>query len=168
MTNHAVGAALEHWCQQFEQQCGTAGLSDQQQRCAAHFLKVTQNLRPWLCHCYDTAGLPRTNNALEGFIRRVKARARRISGRKNWNQYLLRYGSRVVYHEAHVSNGMGQSIACAVQGISAAQWRMARAQQAARQGEQLKQIRFRRNRIACLHALEQRWAALSIRTGVLH
>jgi len=41
---------------------------------------------PRLFHCDDVAGMPRTNSDLEGFIRSVKTRYRRISGRKNWNR----------------------------------------------------------------------------------
>jgi hypothetical protein len=34
---------------------------------------------------------------MEGCIRVIKTRYRRISGRKNWDGYLLRYGRRVTY-----------------------------------------------------------------------
>ena len=36
---------------------------------------------------------------MERCIRRIKTQYRRISGRKNWNAYLLRYGRSVVYYE---------------------------------------------------------------------
>jgi hypothetical protein len=49
-------------------------------------------LRPGLVQCYDIDGFPRTNNEMERTIRAIKMHYRRISGRKNWNNYLLRYG----------------------------------------------------------------------------
>ncbi len=52
-----------------------------------------------LVQCYDREGFPRTNNELERSIRALKTRYRRISGRKNWNNYLLRYGRSVAYYE---------------------------------------------------------------------
>jgi len=48
------------------------------------------NLRSHLVQCYDQEGFPRTNNEMERSIRALKTRYRRISGRKNWNSYLLR------------------------------------------------------------------------------
>jgi hypothetical protein len=47
--------------------------------------------------CYEAAGLPRTNNDLEQFIRRIKMGQRRISGRKNVQDFVLRYGSFVAF-----------------------------------------------------------------------
>lgn len=57
-----------------------------------HLLKVLTHLRPGLVQCYDIEGFPRTNNEMERTIRAIKMQYRRISGRKNWNTYLLRYG----------------------------------------------------------------------------
>ena len=47
-----------------------------------HFAKVTQSYRPGLFHCYDAAGLPRTNNELEQFFGSYRYHERRCSGRK--------------------------------------------------------------------------------------
>jgi hypothetical protein len=47
----------------------------------AHFLKVSASYWPGLFHCYDVAGLPRTNNALEQFFGSVRYHQRRASGR---------------------------------------------------------------------------------------
>jgi hypothetical protein len=47
-----------------------------------HFLKVTRSYWPGLFHCYDVAGLPRTNNDLEQFFGRHRYHERRSSGRK--------------------------------------------------------------------------------------
>ena len=58
----------------------------------AHLLKVLTHVRPGLVQWYDLADFPRTHNAMERMIRAIKMQYRRISGRKNWNHYLLRYG----------------------------------------------------------------------------
>src|SRR6266705_5007262 len=52
---------------------------------------------PYLVQCYDREDFPRTNNDMERSIRGLKTQYRRISGRKNWNAYLLRYGRCVAY-----------------------------------------------------------------------
>ena len=59
--------------------------------------RVLSNLRPYLVQCYDRQDFPRTNNEMERSIRGLKTQSRRISGRKNWNAYLLRYGRCVAY-----------------------------------------------------------------------
>ena len=57
-----------------------------------HLLKVFTHVRPGLVQWYDMEGFPRTKNELERTSRASKMQYRRISGRKNWNTYLLRYG----------------------------------------------------------------------------
>ena len=66
-----------------------------ERQCLEHFVHVTRNMRSQLIECYELDALPRTNNDREGFIRSIKTGYRRISGRKHWNRYLLRYGRRV-------------------------------------------------------------------------
>jgi len=53
---------------------------------------VLTHVRPGLVHWYDLADFPRTNNEMERMILAIKMQYRRISGRKNWNHSLLRYG----------------------------------------------------------------------------
>jgi hypothetical protein len=168
VTNLAVAARFDAWVIQLRSAAARAGLTETEARCVGHFLHVTQNMRPQLIHCYDVAGLPRTNNDMEGFIRALKTRYRRISGRKSWNRYLLRYGRRVAYYEARMrmEDGGGDLVE-RVCDVTPAAWRAARAEQRARQEEQLKQHRFRHKRSAYLHSLEQRWAAATPGTGLL-
>ncbi len=47
----------------------------------AHFLKVSASYWPGLFHCYDIAGLPRTNNDLEHYFGSARYHQRRASGR---------------------------------------------------------------------------------------
>jgi hypothetical protein len=49
----------------------------------AHFLKVSASYWPGLFHCYDVAGLPRTNNDLEQYFGSARYHQRRASGRRH-------------------------------------------------------------------------------------
>jgi hypothetical protein len=51
------------------------------QPAVAHFLKVSASYWPGLFHCYDIAGLPRTNNDLEQSFGSARYHQRRASGR---------------------------------------------------------------------------------------
>ena len=168
VTNATVGQHFDAWCATLQDRLHEPTLPTSERRCLEHFLHVTKNMRPRLIRCYDLDALPRTNNDMEGFIRSVKIRYRRISGRKNWNRYLLRYGRRVVYYEANVRMGVGLSeVAAGVQQVPHALWRAARTEQQVRQEEQLKQYRFRHRRARFLAGLEARWAASAQCTALL-
>ena len=99
MSNATVGSRLDAWRAQMASRLSDGTLSDQEREYLTEFLQVLSNLRPYLVQCYDREEFPRTNNEMEGSIRRLKTRYRRISGRKNWNAYLLRYGRSVAYDE---------------------------------------------------------------------
>ena len=74
-----LAAAIER----LREQVTDSRVSATERRCLEHFLHVTDTMRPQLIQCYDLEGLPRTNNDMEGFIRAIKTRYRRISGRSN-------------------------------------------------------------------------------------
>ena len=168
VTNATVSQHFDSWCERLRSATSTEQLSASERRCREHFLHVTDNMREHLIHCYDLEVLPRTNNDMEGFIRAIKTRYRRISGRKNWNRYLLRYGRRVVYYEAQREEPAGaDDLSAGVRGVPHAMWRLARAEQRACQEEQLKQYRFRHRRRQFLAGLEARWAEATQRTGLL-
>ncbi len=97
VSNETVGSRLDGWQRTLAQQLTAGTLSEEEQACLAEFLQVLSNLRPYLVQCYNRQDFPRTNNALERSIRGLKTQYRRISGRKNWNAYLLRYGRCVAY-----------------------------------------------------------------------
>ncbi len=160
VTNAGVAVRFDAFICKLKEKASTQLLSESEQRCLCHFLQVTASLRPQLIACYDVVGLPRTNNDMEGFIRAIKTRYRRVSGRKNWNRYLLRYGRRVAYYEAQVRSTSGEAgVNGSVGQVTPQQWRGGRAEQRARQEEQLKQYRFRHKREKFLQGLEARWAA---------
>jgi hypothetical protein len=105
-------------------------------------------------------GFPRTNNELERTIRALKTQYRRISGRKNWNNYLLRYGRCVAYaawweQDTDRQHQLEQRAAQ----LDRVRWREFRREVSAARSEQLKRFRFRHKRQAYLSSLEARWAA---------
>ncbi len=160
VTNAGMAARFDAWTAKLKEAARGQRLTETEQECLRHFLQVTDSLRPQLIQCYDVPGLPRTNNDMEGFIRAIKTRYRRVSGRKNWNRYLLRYGRRVAYYEAQVRSGGGEAgVNGAVEQVTPPQWRRGRAEQRARQQDQLKQYRFRHKRATFLQGLEARWTA---------
>ncbi len=100
ITNVTVQQRYAQWCTELRVRLQDATLNATERRCLEHFLHVTTNMSPRLFPCDDQDALPRTNNDLEGFIRSVKTRYRRISGRKNRYRYRIRYGARVAFSEA--------------------------------------------------------------------
>ncbi len=155
LSKATVSQRFDHWCATLAQLQATGSLTEEEQRCLAHFLQITHNLRPRLLLCYDHLDFPRTNNDLEGYIRSVKTRYRRISGRKNWNSYLLRYGSRVAYYDClHREAAFEERL----KRVSHSQWQAARLHSRTRHSTQLKMWRFRHKREPFLQTLEQRWA----------
>lgn len=63
------------------------------QRVANHINQIFRSFWWGLFTCYDVEGLPRTNNELERFIRQIKMGHRRVSGRKNVHDFIIRYGA---------------------------------------------------------------------------
>jgi hypothetical protein len=168
VTNASVGQRFDAWCEALQAQMQDPALTAPERQCLEHFVHVTRNMRPQLIECYDLDDLPRTNNDMEGFIRSIKTRYRRISGRKNWNRYLLRYGRRVSYYEAYIRRGASPAeIDAGIRAVPHGRWRTTRAAQRARQEEQLKQYRVRHRRTQFLAGLEARWAESAQRTVLL-
>jgi hypothetical protein len=63
------------------------------QRVADHIHQIFRSFWWGLFTCYDVPGLPRTNNELERFMRQIKMGYRRVSGRKNVHDFIIRYGA---------------------------------------------------------------------------
>jgi hypothetical protein len=92
-----VGSRLDDWRAQMATRLTDGSCSELERQCLTEFLQVLSNLRPYLVQCYDRQNFPRTNNDMERSIRGLKTQYRRVSGRKNWNAYLLRHGRSVAY-----------------------------------------------------------------------
>lgn len=97
VSNETVGNRLDTWRERMAVHLTESTLSERERECLTEFLQVLSNLRPYLVQCYDRQDFPRTNNDMERSIRHLKTQYRRVSGRKNWNAYLLRYGRCVAY-----------------------------------------------------------------------
>ena len=160
VSNATVGRRLDAWREQMAQYLTNGTLCELERECLSEFLQVLSNLRPHLVQCYDRKDFPRTNNEMERSIRGLKTQYRRISGRKNWNAYLLRYGRCVAYaswweqdavHRQQLEQRAGQ--------LDPARWRELRRETTVAQSEHLKRFRFRHQRQAYLASLEERWAA---------
>ncbi len=160
VSNATVGSRLDAWREQMAQYLTNGTLSELERECLSEFLQVLSNLRPHLVQCYDRKDFPRTNNDMERSIRGLKTQYRRISGRKNWNAYLLRYGRCVAYaswweqdaaHRQQLEQRTGR--------LDRARWRELRRETTVAHSEQLKRFRFRHKRQAYLSSLEARWAA---------
>ncbi len=160
LNNVTVGARLDSWRERMSRRLTNGSLSQLEQECLGEFLQILSNLRPHLVQCYDREDFPRTNNDMERSIRGLKTQYRRVSGRKNWNAYLLRYGRSVAYadwwerDEAHRQHLQQQ-----VARLGHARWRELRGETTRAHHEQLIRFRFRHKRQALLASLEDRWAA---------
>jgi hypothetical protein len=160
VSNEQVAHRFDHWRQTLAEHLDDGTLSPIEHECLEQFLQVLSNLRPYLIHCYDRQEFPRTNNDTERGIRALKTGYRRISGRKNWNSYLLRYGRCVAFYDwwqqtPEQSHQLEQQLTQ----VTPQQWRRLRQQTTLAQTEQLKRFRFRRRRDTFLASLETRWAA---------
>lgn len=159
LSNITVGTRLDGWRERMNTQLTDGSLSPLEQECLTQFLQVLSNLRPYLVQCYDRQDFPRTNNDMERSIRGLKTQYRRVSGRKNWNAYLLRYGRSVAYaawweqdaaHRQHLEQQVGR--------LDRIRWRELRQESSRAHSQQLTRFRFRHKRQALLASLEERWA----------
>jgi hypothetical protein len=128
---------------------------------AEHLRTVLLRLGDHLYHCYDVPGLPRTNNDLEQFYRRVKAAERRITGHRRSDAFVVRVGGFAVY--AIAASGISEAeLRLELAAVPAAHWQRERAILWANQERQTKMRRFRLHRDAYLADLEARWTQLTM------
>jgi len=125
-----------------------------------HLVTVLRRLGDGLYHCYDVPGLPRTNNDLEQFYRRVKSGERRITGHKRSDAFVVRVGGFAVYATAASRDSEG-TLREQLATVPAAHWQRERAILRATQERQTKMRRFHLHRMAYLADLEARWTQLS-------
>lgn len=169
LSNELVASRFDQWCSELEQLRRSDQLSKVEQGCLTHFLKITAKLRPHLIQCYSLEGLPRTNNDMESYIRNLKTRYRRVSGRKNWNSYLLRYGRSVAYYgwlEENQSDG--EAFSTMLKRVDHPSFRKMRKQDRQEGQPQLKKLQFNRNPSKYLASLEECWDQTLPGTKQLH
>ena len=162
VSNALVNGRLDAWCEQMAHRLSDGTLGERERESLTEFLQALSTMRPSLVQCYDREEFPRTNNDRERSIRRLKTRYRRISGRKNWNAYRLRYGRAVAYYEWWEHDAVRrQHFIERASALDHARWRAFRQETPRVQHEQLTRFRFRHTRQALLASLEARWAAAS-------
>lgn len=125
-------------------------------RLVAVHINQTFHNRWWgLFTCYDVEGLPRTNNELETYFGRIKTGQRRVSGRKNVLDFVIRYGSYVscLDHRESVDDLLARLSQVPHDDFL----REREALNASLLREQ-KRHRFRHHRETYLQELEQRWS----------
>jgi hypothetical protein len=158
VSNATVASRLDAWREHMARHLTDGTLSQLERECLSEFLRVLSNLRPYLVQCYDREDFPRTNNEMERSIRHLKTQYRRMSGRKNWNAYLLRYGRSVAYAAWWEQDGAHrQQLEQRVARLDRTRWRQLRRETTAAHSEQLRHFRFRNSRQAYLTSLEERW-----------
>ena len=117
-----------------------------------HFLKVTRSYWPGLFACYDTADLPRTNNALEQAFGAHRYHERRATGRRGASPALVLRGSaRLV---AGLGTRAGAGTAADLAGADREEWKRVRAELEERRQRRVERRRFRRDPDGYLKALE--------------
>lgn len=159
VSNVTVGRRLDVWREHMAKLLTDGPLSQQEQECLSEFLQVLSNLRPDLVQGYDRQDFPRTNNELERSIGGLKMRYRRISGRKNWNAYLVRSGRSLAYEDWWEQDAARQQQLVTRAGrLDHTRWRQLRRETTSAHSEQLTRLRFRHKRQAYLSSLEERWA----------
>jgi hypothetical protein len=158
VSNATVGSRLDAWRAQMDAQLTDGSLSELERECLTEFLRVLSNLRPYLVQCYDRQDFPRTNNDMERSIRRLKTQYRRVSGRKNWNAYLLRYGRSIAYAAWwEQDTAHRQCLEQRVARLDRVRWRKLRRETTVAHSEQLSRFRFHHKRQSLLASLEERW-----------
>jgi hypothetical protein len=125
-----------------------------------HFLKVTRSYAPGLFHCYDIAGLPRTNNDLEQLFGKWRHHQRRCTGRKVAPASLVVRGS--VQIVAAIATQIRSFSAQDLATVSIAAWQSVRADLSRHQYKRNQQRRFRRSPATYLADLEQKFLQLAL------
>jgi hypothetical protein len=125
-----------------------------------HMTTILRRLGPDLYRCYDIPGLPRTDNDLEHFYRRLKAGERRITGRKRSDTFVVQVGGFAVYATAAAFDPE-DDLEKELSVVSAGAWQRERASLRAIQERQTKMRRFHLHRATYLADLETRWTQLS-------
>jgi hypothetical protein len=123
------------------------------QPAVAHFLKVSASYRPGLFHCYDVAGLPRTNNDQEQYFGSARYHQRRASGRVHASAATVVRGSvRVLASTAARLNCFGEY---ELRHPDLDRWRALRRALELRREARRQQGRFRKDPTAYLATLEE-------------
>ncbi len=121
---------------------------------------VLRRLGADLYHCYAVPGLPRTDNAMEQFYRQLKAGARRATGHRRSDSFVVRVGGFAAYAAA-ASALTEHTLREQLAAVSAPACQGARAELRATQARQIQMHRFHLRPDHYLSDLEARWNQLA-------
>jgi hypothetical protein len=155
LTAQGVAEAVQHYLNKLTAQVA-GGHSQADRQVAAHIDQTFHNHWWGLFRCYDIQGLPRTNNDLERFLRRLKMGQRRITGRKNVHDFIVRYGcfAACIDYEEPLD-----ALFARLQRVSQQDFLRERKALSLVLLREQKRHRFHHHRAVYLHQLEERWAA---------
>lgn len=152
-TSHSVSQAVDLYLKNLLNEVQQSGMAEDQEF-ANQINKTFRSLWSGLFICYEVEGMPRTNNDLEQFIRRIKTGQRRISGHKNVHDFTLRYGSFVAFVDyAETEEELSNRLAKVSQAEFLKEWSTLNMIVVKEQ----KSHRFRYHRKEFLADLENRW-----------
>jgi hypothetical protein len=134
----------------------------QDQSVANHINRIFRSFWWGLFASYDVAGLPRTNNELERFIRQIKMGQRRLAGRKNVQDFIVRYGAYAALVDQAESL---DELLIRLEQVDQAEFLKVRQQLNLTLIQQAKIHRFRFHRADFLADLEARWEATVAQSG---
>jgi hypothetical protein len=132
------------------------------QMVADHINRIFRSFWWGLFASYDVAGLPRTNNELERFIRQIKMSQRRVSGRKNVQDFIIRYGAYAALVDEAESL---DELLLRLEQVDQAEFLKERQQLTLTLLQEAKVHRFRFHRADFLADLEARWEAAVAQSG---
>jgi hypothetical protein len=132
------------------------------QAVAAHINRIFRSFWWGLFASYDVARLPRTNNELERCIRQIKMSQRRVSGRKNVQDFIIRYGAYAALVDEAESL---DELLLRLEQVDQAEFLMERQQLNLTLLQEAKVHRFRFHRADFLADLEARWEAAVAQSG---
>lgn len=120
----------------------------------ANVLNYSRGFWKGLFTCYDHYYVPRTNNDLEQFFRRMKACHRRITGLRNWNSYIVRNGEMIVL----IDDALRQKhVIARLRTVSYEKYATRKARWGQRLSEGVQRRRFNRQPLVFLEKLEAQW-----------
>ena len=125
-------------------------------RVASHIDQTFRNRWWGLFTCYDVPALPRTNNELERYMRRIKTGQRRIVGHKDVHDFLIRYGRYVACVDYRESP---EALLARLSQVTHDDFQRERQAMDRALLREQKRHRFRHHQVDYLCKLESQWAA---------
>lgn len=161
-TGGSVAEAVDRYLRNLVEEAEASG-NENDKSVSAHIEKTVRSHWWGLFKCYDVEGLPRTNNELERFLRRIKMGQRRISGRKNVQEFVIRYGSYVAFidYPESLDQLLGR-----LNKVSQSEFLKERQALEVTLLREQKRYRFRHKRAAYLKELEWHWEVALNQNGL--